>query len=88
MLDGAKHFRVGCLTTPRKIEKDSTRGAAQALEVPREEKRLLVVRAERLIDAVAEQKAVIEYRDAALGDGGDVAVDIDQSCDRCRLLHA
>jgi len=79
--------RVGLANLRREIvvgkgerQLDHARGSTEPRHVPVVEKRSLVIRAHRLVDAFAVEEAVIEDRYHRIALGRDASVDVD----RCR----
>src|SRR5688572_20385451 len=71
------------IVAERQVECNHVRRAPQTPRVPIEEKEPLVVRAQRLVHALAVQKAMIEHGDDCLALVGDSSV---HEYDRCHLL--
>src|SRR4029078_7294710 len=70
------HFAAKFFASPWQREKRAAGGIFEPIEMPVEEKKLSLVGAERIVNAVAEEKTMIEDRNGRVVRGGDRAVDI------------
>ena len=78
--------RVHLFVGQRDGQRDHAGRVPQPPHVPIEEKRLAVVGAPRLVDALAVQKAVIEDRDDGVLLIEHAAVDVDRGCHRFEAI--
>jgi hypothetical protein len=66
----------------RHVEDDHLRRPAQPLHVPLVEERPAVIRAERLVNALAVEKPVVENGNRRIALAADAPVDVDRGCHR------